>query len=130
MPRTLSRMDGTSDVLFCMHYASPYLYHSHRTRGASYTLSDDYGCNKCTLYWTGSFTRSTPEAVRRVRVWDGDTNDGLGTDRSARIVYCLMAGTVPVILGGGLEDIEVHPFPRAHLQNAGRVSTSVAVIWG
>ena len=93
-------------------------------------LSYDYGCNKCTLYCTGPFTRSTPEAVKRVRVWGGVMNNGLGTDRSARIVYCLMAGTVPIVLGGGLEDIEVHHFPRAHLQNAGRVSTSVAVIRG
>jgi len=50
--------------------------------------------------------------------------------RSARVVYGLMAGSVPVVLGGGLEDIEVHPFPWAHLQNAGRVSASVTVIWG
>ena len=55
---------------------------------------------------------------------------GLGTDRSARIVYCLMARTVPVVLRGGLKNIEVHHFPWAYLQNAGRVSTSVTVVWG
>lgn len=50
--------------------------------------------------------------------------------RSARIVYRLMAGTVPVVLRGGLEDVEVHHLPWADLENAGRVSTSVTVIWG
>jgi len=50
--------------------------------------------------------------------------------RSARVVYCLMAGAVPVVLRGSLEDVEVHHFPRAHLQNAGRISASVTVIWG
>ena len=63
-------------------------------------------------------------------IGNGDTHDGLDTDRSTRVMYCLMAGTVPVILRGGLEDIEVHHFPWAHLQNAGRVSASVTVIWG
>ena len=76
------------------------------------------------------FTRSTLEAVRKVRVCDGGMNDRSETDRSTRVVYCLMAGAVPVVLRGCLEDIEVHHFPWAHLQNAGRVSTSVTVIWG
>jgi len=51
-------------------------------------------------------------------------------ERSTWVVYRLMAGTIPVVLRGGLEDVEVHHFPWAHLQNAGRVSTSVTVIWG
>ena len=80
-------------------------------------------------YWIGSFTRSTPEAVKRVRVWDGNPNEGLVTDRSARVMGRLMAGTIPVVLRGSLEDVEVHHFPWAHLQNAGRVPTSVTVIW-
>ena len=63
-------------------------------------------------------------------VGEGDRGDGLGTDRSPRVVYCLMARTVPVVLRSGLEDVEVHHFPWAHLQNAGRVSTPVTVIWG
>lgn len=50
--------------------------------------------------------------------------------RSARVVYRLMAGTVPVVLRGGLEDVEVHHLPWAYLQNAGRVSTPVTVIRG
>ena len=74
------------------------------------------------------FTRSTPEAVKKGEVWDGETSD-LGTDRSTRVVYCLMARAVPVVLRGGLENVEIHHFPWAHLQNAGRISASVTVIW-
>ena len=74
-------------------------------------------------------TKSIPEAVRTVKVCDGYTNGGTDTDRSARVVHRLMAGTVPIVLRGGLEHIEVHHFPWAHLQNAGRVSTPVTVIW-
>jgi len=33
-----------------------------------YAPSGDYGCNKCTLRRIGSFTGSTPGAVRSMRV--------------------------------------------------------------
>jgi len=75
------------------------------------------------------FTGSTLEAVRKARVRNGYTGD-LGTNRSARVVYCLMARAVPVVLRGGLENVEVHHFPRADLQNTGGISASVTVIWG
>jgi len=75
-----------------------------------------------------SFTRSTPEAVKNVRAGVDDA-DNLGTDRSTRVVYCLMARAIPVVLRGGLEDVEIHHFPWAHLQNTGRISASVTVIW-
>ena len=55
---------------------------------------------------------------------------GEGTDRSARVVYRLVAWTISVVFGRGLEDVEVHYLPWAYLQNAGRVSTSIAIIGG
>jgi hypothetical protein len=75
------------------------------------------------IYTKYSGSCETREGVLQV-------SDRRGTDRAARVVYRLMTGTVPVVLRGGLEDVKVHHFPWAYLQNAGRVSTPVTVIWG